>query len=686
MQDNLFSFKANLPNYLQSKGIDVQKASQNNTACPICGGGVKTGCFHYYPNSQTVKCYSCGFQGDLFDLIAEEMNMDISEAIAVVRKMYGNKQIPNYKNHFIESTQATFHDDYTSFLLRAEKNNNYEYLLQRGISIDTQRRFHIGFVTNWQSPKAIAKILEKGGNIDNLPSSPRCIIPRNKHNYLARDTRSNIPVKQRKFEKQNTGCTSLFNVDALKEEVVFITEGEIDAMSIVEVGENACALCSISNTQLLVKQLQLDNSQEKVIILMLDNDKAGLQTTKKLSKKLGSMGIKSIVAEYPKDIKDPNQWLMKNPEEMKKNIFLFKAKAKKIMGEQRSNKYNVVELLSYFKTIECQSKAFEAKTGFAELDKHLGGGLHEGLYIIGAISSLGKTTFTLQLADQVAERGEDVIFFSLEMSKYEIIAKSISRYTYKLAGNAVIYHNGIKIPLARDTLQVLNNRHYQSYYAEEKEIIKRAIEEYEKRAMNISIFEGRYKGERLKVSHIRDIVEHHIHTTNNKPVIFIDYLQIIAPSEVNSSDKQNIDSIIYELKEISRDYHIPVVVVSSFNRDNYNEPVSMQSFKESGAIEYSSDVLLGLQYSGMDYREGEGKESRVKRIREMMKDMFRKKQDREVIDIELKCLKQRMGYQFSIDFAMIPAYNYFAIANGKNKISTNTEYGLLENMTVEQEL
>ena len=684
MQDNIFSLKANLPYYLQSKGVDVQKASRSNTACPICGGGTRTGCFHYYLNSQKVKCYSCGFHGDLFDLIAKEMGISISEAIAIARRMYGNEQIPNAP--VTESAQSTFNDDYTSFLLRAEKNNNYEYLLQRGISVDTQRKFHIGFVYNWKSPKAIARILGRGGNIDNLPSSPRCIIPRNQHNYLARDTRSNIPASQHRYEKQNTGCTSLFNVDALKEDVVFITEGEIDAMSIVEVGENACALCSISNVQLLLKHLKQENLQEKVVILMLDNDKAGLQTTKALSKKLGVIGVKYIIAEYPMDIKDPNQWLMINPEEMKKSIFLFKAKAQKIMGEQKSNKYNAVDVLNYFKTIDNQPEAFEAKTGFDELDKHLGGGLHEGLYIIGAISSLGKTTFTLQLADQVAERGEDVIFFSLEMSKYEIVAKSISRYTYEWAGNTTIINNGITKPLARNTLQILNNRHYQSYNTEEREIIQRAIWEYEKRATNISIYEGRYKGARLKVSHIREIVEQHIHTTNNKPIIFVDYLQIIAPSEVNANDKQNIDNIIYELKEISRDYHIPVVVVSSFNRNNYNEPVSMQSFKESGAIEYSSDVLLGLQYAGMDYQEGEGKESRVKRLREMMKDIFRKKQNREVIEVELKCLKQRTGYQFSIDFAMIPAYNYFSFLGHKDKISKNTEYGLFENMSVEQEL
>ena len=47
-------------------------------------------------------------------------------------------------------------------------------------------------------------------------------------------------------------------------------------------------------------------------------------------------------------------------------------------------------------------------TGFAQLDTELDGGLYAGLYVLGAVSSLGKTTFLLQTADQIAEAGTDV--------------------------------------------------------------------------------------------------------------------------------------------------------------------------------------------------------------------------------------------------------------------------------------
>ena len=53
-----------------------------------------------------------------------------------------------------------------------------------------------------------------------------------------------------------------------------------------------------------------------------------------------------------------------------------------------------------------------------------------------------------------------------------------------------------------------------------------------------------------------------------------------------------------ELKRISRDFDLPVFALSSFNRESYRGPVTMEAFKESGAVEYSADVLLGIQMAG----------------------------------------------------------------------------------------
>lgn len=109
----------------------------------------------------------------------------------------------------------------------------------------------------------------------------------------------------------------------------------------------------------------------------------------------------------------------------------------------------------------------------------------------------------------------------------------------------------------------------------------------------------------VTVDTVRDAVDFHIKATHKKPFVILDYLQILQPSEQAwTSDKRLLtDYDVTSLKVISRDFHVPVMVISAFNRSNYLEPVSMGSFRESSGIEYSSDILLAMQYHGMDYQK-----------------------------------------------------------------------------------
>jgi replicative DNA helicase len=79
----------------------------------------------------------------------------------------------------------------------------------------------------------------------------------------------------------------------------------------------------------------------------------------------------------------------------------------------------------------------------------------------------------------------------------------------------------------------------------------------------------------------------------------------LAPYEPRASDKQNTDKAVFELKRLSRDFKIPIVGISSLNRENYNNKISMSAFKESGAIEYSSDVLISLQFEALGNSSGD---------------------------------------------------------------------------------
>lgn len=72
----------------------------------------------------------------------------------------------------------------------------------------------------------------------------------------------------------------------------------------------------------------------------------------------------------------------------------------------------------------------------------------------------------------------------------------------------------------------------------------------------------------------------------------------------DATDKRNIGETTRNLKRMSRDFKIPIVVISALNRDNYAAPISMAAFKESGGIEYGADVLIGLQLTGLKVEKG----------------------------------------------------------------------------------
>ena len=291
-------------------------------------------------------------------------------------------------------------------------------------------------------------------------------------------------------------------------------------------------------------------------------------------------------------------------------------------------------------------------TGFRSLDSVLDGGFYAGLYVVGAVSSLGKTTFCLQIADSIAQLGQGVLIFSLEMARNELIAKSVSRLT--LIESFREYHSKI---YARTTRDILTATRYKSYGQAEKKLIKKAIASYAQFGENIYITEG--IGD-VGIEQIKSKVREYVELTGQFPVVVIDYLQIIAPFSMRATDKQNVDKAVLELKRLSRDYNIPVICISSFNRDNYMAPVNVSSFKESGAIEYSSDVLIGLQYADMDYRGGETTSARQMRIRRLVNDAEQNAGQGKAQRIQVKVLKNRNGSKGEVFLDFYPMFNYFS--------------------------
>lgn len=277
----------------------------------------------------------------------------------------------------------------------------------------------------------------------------------------------------------------------------------------------------------------------------------------------------------------------------------------------------------------------QRKTGFYNIDNNQI--LTPGLYVIGATPAAGKTTFCWQLLEQLHANGESCFFCSYEMSALELYAKSMSREIFLRDKNTNLTSTNIRCGASSSTLiEVLAD-----FLKDDTGGVKLFI---------------------LRDETIDDLLRtlKPLCTDKNKsPVVCLDYLQIIPPSNNIQSDKMRIDDIVHKLKNFQRETNTTFIVVSSFNRLNYYQQVSFESFKESGNIEYTADVVWALQLNVCnDIKIG----ATVSETRKKFEDAKRQ-QPRY---IQLQCLKNRQGQNYDCFFKYYSAHDYFEPCEAAN--------------------
>ena len=120
--------------------------------------------------------------------------------------------------------------------------------------------------------------------------------------------------------------------------------------------------------------------------------------------------------------------------------------------------------------------------------------------------------------------------------------------------------------------------------------------------------------------------------------------------------KETVDNTVTELKRISREHNITVFVISSVNRANYLTPIDFEALKESGGIEYTADVIFGLQLQCLNDDLFSSSNAKIKDKRRKI----RKEKAANPRRIELVCLKNRYGIaNFSCGFNYYPALDLF---------------------------
>ena len=599
-----------------------------------------------------VHCFACGADYDIIDLIGIEYGItDEREKFDKAYSLYGltvetnkhgedngdqnqprSEQYTHTHIH-IHTSEEEPKADYVGYFKECQSRlHDTEYYRQRGISEATATRFMLGYEPSFTAYEGD----EQGNSVKRTWQA--LIIPTSRTSYAARNTDPAADKKNR--WRKSKGGASLFNVRVLQEaqKPIYIVEGELDAISIIEVGGEALGLGSTDNWRKLVALLEKQKPAQPLIIA-LDNDADGQKTSGELAEALTKLGVPFYKIDPYNGHKDANAALTADRDSFTAAIDIgerIEGEAKEAERVEYVKTSTLYHLQEFMDGIAASVNTPYISTGFAGLDDALDGGLYEGLYIVGAISSLGKTTLVTQIADQIADAGQDVLIFSLEMARAEIMAKSISRHTMLEA----LEQDG-NTQNAKTTRGITTGARYARYSPAEKALIKKAVQMYGGYAQNIYIVEG--VGD-IGVAQVREAVQRHITITGRKPVVVIDYVQILAPADVRATDKQNTDKAVLELKRISRDFKTPVIGISSFNRANYKEAVTMEAFKESGSLEYGSDVLIGLQLKGAGGKSFDPNEAKKHNPRE----------------VELVILKNRNGRTGDkIELEYYPLFNYF---------------------------
>lgn len=322
-------------------------------------------------------------------------------------------------------------------------------------------------------------------------------------------------------------------------------------------------------------------------------------------------------------------------------------------------------------------------TGFDSLDDAFDGGLSSELYVLGAPSSIGKTTFAWQIANQIAAKHTHIFYYALEMTSNQLISKAISRLAYENADYGVGYENH---PLIPDSQKIYRGRWSETWQEDTDMLVylNTALEQYSNISQYIHIRDNMIH--KPTASQIRKDVANFIDHTLIKPVVFVDYLQLLQSEEGDErqTDKQRVSDAIWTLKTISRDFDIPVIVISSFNRSSYDDTnAGMQAFKESGDIDYSAEVMLTLNYDfkntkinnviGCDSKLIDQVENgQIETIADWIKsdktidkrDAFNLAKRQPEKAIQLKMLKNRFGgISAPLNFITEPKYDIFLTAN-----------------------
>ncbi len=228
------------------------------------------------------------------------------------------------------------------------------------------------------------------------------------------------------------------------------------------------------------------------------------------------------------------------------------------------------------------------KTQFRDLDNLLNGLHKSDLIILAARPAVGKTSFSMNIVEQVALQGYSCAVFSLEMGKEQLVQRMLC----SVAG--VSMENAVKGKMNK------------------KEWLKIAKAREELSNTKIFIDDSAIIRPRELISKCRRLKNRF-----GLDLIMIDYIQLMTPDKTRSSDsRQNeITEISRSLKILAKEINVPVIALSQLSRavETRKGRPQLADLRESGAIEQDADIVMFIHRPDRGATEKEIAEGKVQK-------------------------------------------------------------------------
>lgn len=233
-------------------------------------------------------------------------------------------------------------------------------------------------------------------------------------------------------------------------------------------------------------------------------------------------------------------------------------------GKDSSIKQIMLDTIQEIEKQEKEKDKPSRYTGIADIDRATGG-LHNGeVTVLAARPSVGKTALGVQIAMHIARKGGKIAVFSREMSRVQL-------------GKRMVAHEGL-VDGQRIRTGKLKDGDWDKIIEASAEISRWNMWIDDKSA---TVAEIRATCRELKQKHGLDVT-------------IIDYLQLLTPNSNSNNREREVAEMSRGIKVLALELDMPIILLSQLNRSVANKRPTLDTLRESGAIEQDADNVMFL--------------------------------------------------------------------------------------------